>query len=297
MSLDSFETELIRLGDKELIAFLRYNNILAAGLFCDSCGRALFQKNYKKIQDGISWQCNNPHCDRYRKMVSIRKNSFFNNFNVSLLTIIKILIRWACNQPQHSIIQNLGINSRTYKKIIRKFMELVDFYDLKENKLGGAGKIVQVDETSLNFKVKSHRGRSPINKTDALCIVEFDTRISRAFACVISDKKASTILPIIHQNIERGSVIHTDEHKSYFRLNELGYIHDTVCHKYEFVNSITGANTQAVESFNNELNLDVKRRKGVATMKRPEFLKEFVWKFNNREKRFLKIWELLKIKN
>lgn len=297
MSLDSFETEIIRLGDDKLIDFLRYNNIIVSGLFCDSCGRALLLKNYKKIKDGISWQCINSHCDKYRKMISIRKNSFFENFNLSILTIIKIFIRWACDQPQYSIIQNLEINTRTYKKIILKFMEVVDSYDSNDDKLGGPGKIVQVDETSLNFKVKSHRGRSPINKTDALCIVEFDTRISRAFACVISDKKASTILPIINQNVELGSIIHTDEHKSYFRLNYLGYVHDTVCHKYEFVNRETGTNTQAVESFNNELNLDIKRRKGVATMKRPEFLKEFVWKFNNREKRFLKIWELLKIKN
>jgi hypothetical protein len=82
----------------------------------------------------------------------------------------------------------------------------------------------------------------------------------------------------------------------YGKLNDIGYIHYIVCHKYEFVNRQSGVNTQAVESFNNELNLEIKRRKGILTTKRPEFLIEFVWKFNNNEKRFLKMWELLKIK-
>ncbi|KCZ77920.1 hypothetical protein H311_01063, partial [Anncaliia algerae PRA109] len=36
----------------------------------------------------------------------------------------------------------------------------------------GPGSIVQIDETMMNFKCKSHRGRSTLNKTDALVIIE-----------------------------------------------------------------------------------------------------------------------------
>jgi transposase-like protein len=108
---------------------------------------------------------------------------------------------------------------------------------------------------------------------------------------VIENKKEDTTIPIIIDKVVEGSIIWTDESKSYSRLGSVGYLHDTVCHKYEFVN------TQAVESFNNELNLERKRRKGIATDKRPELFEEFVWKFNNGERRFLRIWELLKIKH
>ena len=41
----------------------------------------------------------------------------------------------------------------------------------------------------------------------------------------------------------------------------MGFVHDTVCHKYTFINPETGANTQAVESFNNSLKLDIKKEK------------------------------------
>jgi transposase len=129
-----------------------------------------------------------------------------------------------------------------------------------------------------------------------MCIVEVDEVITRVFACVIPDKKASTMVSIIVENVATGSKIWTDEYKSYSRLNSLGYDHGTVFHKYEFVNRETDINTQAVESFNNEVNLEIKRRKGIQTNKRQSFLDEFVWKFNNRtEERFIKILQLISI--
>ena len=73
-------------------------------------------------------------------------------------------------------------------------------------------------------------------------------------------KKLLTILPIICANVASNSIIHTDEHKSYSALNNMGFVHDTVCHKYTFINPETGANTQAVESFNKSLKLDIKKK-------------------------------------
>ncbi|KAM0686063.1 hypothetical protein COBT_002719 [Conglomerata obtusa] len=39
-------------------------------------------------------------------------------------------------------------------------------------KCGGSGKVVQTDETMLNYKCKSLRGRCDTKKTDAICIFE-----------------------------------------------------------------------------------------------------------------------------
>jgi transposase-like protein len=104
----------------------------------------------------------------------------------------------------------------------------------------------------LTYKCKSHRGRSPNNRTDSLCIVEVTNRITRAFACVLENKTASVILPIITRQVAANSIIHTDEFSSYRCLSQNGFFHNTVCHKYEFVNHETGVNTQAVECFNND---------------------------------------------
>ncbi|KAI5150846.1 hypothetical protein ENBRE01_1751 [Enteropsectra breve] len=85
------------------------------------------------------------------------------------------------------------------------------------------------------------------------------------------------------------SKIYTDEHKSYGKLNELFEEHCTVCHKYEFINRLTGVNTQAVESMNNVIKMEIKNRQGVKTTCRERFLKEFCFKWNNKER----LWEAI----
>ena len=83
----------------------------------------------------------------------------------------------------------LNIDHRSYKNIILKFLSLVKF-DFTDDKLGGSGKIIQIDETALNHSIKAHGARIPANKTDALCIVEFEENINRTYACVKENKKA-----------------------------------------------------------------------------------------------------------
>ncbi|KCZ78234.1 hypothetical protein H311_00738, partial [Anncaliia algerae PRA109] len=90
-------------------------------------------------------------------------------------------------------------------------------------------------------------------------------------------------------NVLNGSTIWTDEHKSYSELNQKGFVHDTVCHKFIFINKLSGANTQAVESFNNLIKWHIKRRKGIRTGLRQCFLNEICWLFNNKENRFERI--------
>jgi transposase-like protein len=90
-----------------------------------------------------------------------------------------------------------------------------------------------------------------------------------------TNKTSATIIPIITKQFAANSIIYTEEFSSYRCLLEHGFLHDTVGHKYEFVNSVTGVNTQAVECFNNELKKEMKSRKRVMTNKREDFLKNF----------------------
>lgn len=145
----------------------------------------------------------------------------------------------------------------------------------------------------LNFKCKSHRGRSPGNKTDALCMVEIFNQIERVYAVVIQNKKAETIIPIICNSVAPNSTIVTDEAKCYLSLRTHNYVHKTVCHKYEFV-AEDGTHTQNVESFNNCIKMEIKSRKGVKTDKRPLFLKEFCFLWNNKDDLFNAVFNIIK---
>ncbi|KCZ79042.1 hypothetical protein H312_03574, partial [Anncaliia algerae PRA339] len=66
-----------------------------------------------------------------------------------------------------------------------------------------------------NYRCKSHRGRSPHNRTDAITIVEFKNNMTRAFAKTISNEEDATLLPIIMKQIKPLSTIYTDEFRSY----------------------------------------------------------------------------------
>jgi transposase-like protein len=110
--------------------------------------------------------------------------------------------------------------------------------NFRNNKLGSGSKLVQFDKKMLKYKCKSHRGRSPENRTDSLSIIEFDGGITRCFACIIPNISASTIIPIICENVCSGTTIHTDERGAYNSLQRIGFIHGTVCHKYTFMNRL-----------------------------------------------------------
>lgn len=56
-----------------------------------------------------------------------------------------------------------------------------------------------------------------------------------------------TLIPIIERECEKGSVIHSDEWPAYGNLNVIGYRHFTVNHQENYVDPVTGANTQGIE--------------------------------------------------
>ncbi|KCZ80791.1 hypothetical protein H312_01798 [Anncaliia algerae PRA339] len=297
MNIDNFENMLIRFNKKELIDYLMANKLIKREQFCMSCYEKMKLVEYQAIRDGFMFRCMNKACKDYKKRHSIKSGSFFENLNTDFLSIFKILTRWCCDQPQHSIRKKLNLHQKTIQKVILRLLDKIGPIDFSEDKLGGREAIVQVDETMLNYRCKSHRGRSSRNRTDAITIVEYKNNITRASAKVISNKEAATLLPIIIEQVKPFSTIYTDEFRSYSALTSYGFFHGTVCHKYNFINKDTGVNTQGVESFNSQIKLEIKRRKGIKTELRQIFLDEFCWKFNNKMFRLEKILELIKIKN
>ncbi|KCZ79693.1 hypothetical protein H312_02918, partial [Anncaliia algerae PRA339] len=107
------------------------------------------------------------------------------------------VIKYSYFQQSYSIKNSLDISKCSVNRILKKLINIIPDAYYEKQKLGGPGFIVQVDETMLNFKCKSHKGRPPNNKADALCIIEFKNKATRCFATVIYKKEAKTIIPII----------------------------------------------------------------------------------------------------
>ncbi|KCZ79748.1 hypothetical protein H312_02861 [Anncaliia algerae PRA339] len=190
----TLEEFLIKSENLAIIHYLMEINLLKRNYQCKTCNVSSKLVKFSKNIDKHAWRCLNPSCRNYKNYFSMRKESFFINFKLSLKDVLKVVIRYACKQQMISIKKSVEFSEKTVQSIINKLVLLMPVTDFSFNKLGGPGLIVQVDETMLNYKVKSHRGRASTNKTDALCIVETKDKITRVFAQVIPDKKTSTIL-------------------------------------------------------------------------------------------------------
>ncbi|KAI5151227.1 hypothetical protein ENBRE01_1986 [Enteropsectra breve] len=253
---EQLEEMIIMLNPSDLINWMMEMRLLHRERTC-ICLETYKLVPYKRNVDGYAWRCMNKNCARYKSYASVRIDSWFASFTLPLRQILKILFKYSIRQTRHSIDRNLSAVRKSIAKVIDNLVETMPETDFSENKLGGSGMIVQIDETMLNHAVKNHHVRYPLNKTDALVIVEHFRRINRVFECVIPNKRAETLIPSILSQVATNSKIYTDEHKSYGRLNELFEEHCTVCHKYEFINRLTGVNTQAVESMNNVIKMEI----------------------------------------
>ena len=107
------------------------------------------------------------------------------------------MANFSCGIPMHCIIKSFELSHCTVEKVINRVKDLIPETDFSGDKFSGPGRCVQIDETMLNYKCKSHRGRSATNRTDALCIIEFSDKITRVIASCIENKSAITIYPII----------------------------------------------------------------------------------------------------
>ena len=69
------------------------------------------------------------------------------------------------------------------------------------------------------------------------------------FMVRVPNRKAETLLPIIHKHIRPGSYIMSDKWKSYDDLQNQGFQHGSVCHKRNFVDPADpNIHTQRIEN-------------------------------------------------
>ncbi|KAM0685874.1 hypothetical protein COBT_002911 [Conglomerata obtusa] len=102
-------------------------------------------------------------------------------------------------------------------------------------------------------------------------MIEYANSITRVYATVIPGKKSETLIPIICRQVASNSVIWTDKHRSYNCLCNFNFFYAIVCHRYEFINTLNGVNTQAAESFNSFIKYELKM-KNMKTTDRGIFL-------------------------
>ncbi len=100
---------------------------------------------------------------------------------------------------------------------------------------------------------------------------------------VLSDKKASTLMPIILEQVKEGSVTVSDGGAAYRRIPDFGYTHYTVCQKRNYVDPESGFHKQAIERAWCDAKSYIKRARGAGPLIQAH-LDELSWRKASAEK-------------
>ncbi|KCZ76961.1 hypothetical protein H311_02034, partial [Anncaliia algerae PRA109] len=124
---------------------------------------------------------------------------------------------------------------------------------------------------------KAHRGRAPRDQIWVFGIVDTSFVPAKDILKIVLRRAANTLLPLLQWYVLHGTIIHGDEWSAYGNINSLGYVHKTICHKYEFVNKTNGVHTQHIESYWNKQKNRIKKMMGCKGSVLQENLDMFVF--------------------
>lgn len=155
-------------------------------------------------------------------------------------------------------------------------MAALDNHFETEGQIGGPGEIVEIDECKIGRR-KYERGRVVEGSWIPGMIHRGHSENYRLEICPENKRDEATLTALIKKHVAAGTEIHTDCWKGYMNLNTHGYVHETVNHSEEFVDSVTGAYTQNIESSWRWMRRSLSRG-GVTKQTIGDHLCEFLWR-------------------
>ena len=209
---------------------------------CPYCGE---QHCYER-SDG-RFKC--PHCN---KSFSCRVGTIFEDSNLPLRKWFMAMYLISSHKKGISSVQlskDINVTQKTAWFLLHKIRTLM----VQDDAVAICGE-VECDEMYLggkernkhqNRRTEGTQGRSTKTKSPIFGMVQRD---GNAVAMVVEDAKAATLIPIIKQFVEEGSMVYTDELSAYHSLASEGYLHRFVRHsEREF--SREGISTNCIEGF------------------------------------------------
>ena len=150
------------------------------------------------------------------------------------------LTKWLSNAKFSSIKSSTAITKRTwrnYKRICHNVLDAV-LKRMKEGgkmKLGGPGRVVEVDECHL-FTRKYGRGKPLANESLwVVGLIERDNLPGRKATFLLTKKRSGKVLvPFINKWVEKGSILISDEWKGYTKELDGSFVRKTVNHSKEY---------------------------------------------------------------
>ena len=264
--------------------FLVQRSLIRPPVTCE-CGTSLCRCADTRTRDGFYMRC--PAC---KQSYSIREKSWFKSVKTPLDTMIKLIYFW-CNQfTTKQAVHELSLSKPTVTDYYNMFREICFLEYNTGSKIGGAGKIVQIDESHL-FTRKYNVGR--VLRSEQCWIFGGIDEDGRIFMQRVVSRSAEVLTGVLMEKVEEGSIIFSDSWRGYDRLVQ-HFEHHQVNHSENFVNPIDGTNTQKIEASWSVLKR-LLRKKGTRKVDNVDFyLAEFMFIMHNKNSPFDSFLSLMK---
>ena len=242
-----------------LLAMLQETGVIAKEQQCKFCGGKM---HFHKQGNTWYWICtrrvNGAKCNRGK--FAVRDGTFFGNSHLPIDTIVWIVWHFLHNLSENQCKQYTNIGKSNKKTLVNWYAKCREVCGTwiwaNQPKLGGFGKIVEMDESHFAGAPKYGKGRNlgedPWKHWNKWV---FGLTLRGSLECVLQsvDKSRSraVLLPVINDNCADGTIFCSDGWKVYVKLSENVDLADTmnfaVNHTKNYVDPITGAHTQTIE--------------------------------------------------
>ncbi len=268
-----------------VVSWLMERNLISGSRLCPHCDSEMKLVECCDRSDGCKWECRKVvQGKRHKVELSIRKGSWF-ECNLTLEEILKLTYWWCRDVAQETMRFEVDVSGNTvvdWDSFCREICE-VNYLECEE-KIGGHGKRVQIDESKFG-KRKYHRGHR-VEGQWVFGGIEEGSRKSFMFA--VDDRSEATLLPIIETFIEKGTTIISDCWKAYCNLEKHSYKHVTVNHSKEFVN-MDGDHTNKIEGHWRQAKAKFPPF-GICKYSFSSYLAEFLWRYEHKDEDLFEVF-------
>jgi transposase-like protein len=254
------------------------------GVSCPHCGgvEGIHKLEGKKHRPGL-W-----YCRACRGQFSVTVGTVFERSHVALHKWVLATHLMASSKKgisAHQLHRTLGVTYKTAWFMAHRIREAMK--DENPGPMGGKGSVIEADETFIGpsgYEFKNDRGwrmkRGYGKKAKVLTLVERETGKARSIK--IASLKSKTIREVLVKNVDRNSVLITDEGRWYMPIGQEFKRHYTVEHrKREYAKGFVTTNT--VEGF---FSIFKRGMKGIyqhcGEQHLQRYLVEFDFRYSNR---------------
>ena len=187
-------------------------------------------------------------CNDCRQQYTVTVGTVFERSKVALnkwLLVNHLLCSSKKGMSAHQIGRMIGVSYKTAWFMCHRIREAMK--PTNPGPLGGADAIVEADETYVGGKAKNRATRKPADKKAVVALVERDGHV-RSFH--VANVTAATLRPLLVTNVDRASVLMTDESAIYTRVGREYRNHYSVNHSAgEYVTTGGFKHSNTVENF------------------------------------------------